>query len=178
MTSLIPKVLATTAFAMVLGVGALAQPASAARIAYNGTTAYVGEPTPTCVYYDVWNRLDVRVPAPNIYSPDVTAGGGNDATWVRYLLYVADRYGNIVQTTGYSAWAVAYDNQPANFNGVIPYLLTNIPEYSKIIVGVEWWNATSLTGVALHRVDRYQLISGGMGPYGVLDSCSKWMWRP
>jgi hypothetical protein len=167
---------AGTALAVTAAVG-LAPRASAATLITSGTVGYVGLPTATCTFYDAWNRLDVKVSIPAIYAPNVTAGGGNDAAWARYQVMVVDRYHQVVRTSSLSGWAVSYDNQPAAFSGA-PVTFTGIPEFSTVRIGVEWSYGGPNSGAAIHKLDQYLLYSGGIGPYGGLDSCSKWIWRP
>jgi hypothetical protein len=173
----IRKAAATAAVAVLVGIGAVAQPAAAGRYAASGSVGYVGLPTGTCTYYNAWNRLDVKVPVPAIYAADLNAGGGNDAAWARYQVYVVDRYGKTVRTSNFSGWAVAYDNRPAAFSGTA-LTFTNIPEFSTVHIGVEWSAGGYAIGAGLYRLDRYVLYSGGMGPYVAPDSCSKWTWAP
>src|SRR5262245_31629789 len=168
------KFLATAAIGLIASVGALAQPASAATLASSGTTGYVGLPTGTCTYYNVWNRLDVKVPIPTIYAPNLYAGAGNDAAWARYQVQIVNRYNQVIWTSTFSGWAASYDNQAASFSGA-PLTVTNVPEFSTVRTGVEWSHGGGVnSGAAIYGLDRYVLYSGGTGPYGNLDSCFKW----
>lgn len=171
------KVIVATGLAVMLGVGVVAQPAAALRLYATGPVGYVALPTGTCTYYNGWNRLDVTVPTPTIYAPDQNWGAGNDAAWTRYQVHVVNRYGSIVRTSSFSGWAAAYDNQPATFSGA-SLTFTDIPEYSTVAIGVEWSPGGRTTGAAVYKLDKYVLYSGGMGPYGGVDSCSKWTWTP
>lgn len=72
--------------------------------------------------------------------------------------------------------AQAWDNSPAAFSGA-PLVVTNIPEFSTVHIGVEFSPGGYVGGSSLHRVDRYVQYSGGMGPFSGLNSCSKWMPR-
>ena len=159
-------------FAACIAVGALAAPASAGQYWSNGPTGYVVQPTGICRYYNAWNRLDAQASPPSIYAPNRFAGSGNDAAWTRYQVVVVDRYGGFVQASTPSGWAASYDNQPATFSGA-PVTFTNIPEFSTVHLYVEWVGA-GYSSSALIRLDRHILYSGGSGPYGPVDSCSKW----
>jgi hypothetical protein len=165
------KAMAATALAVAIGLGVTAQPAAAGRYATAGSIGFVVLPTGTCTYRDVWDQLEVKVPAPTIYAPDRNAGGGNDAAWARYRVYVIDQWGNRVRESSFSGWALAYDNWSATFSGGA-LTFTNIPQYSTVHIGVEWYNI----GAAAYSLDRYQLYTKGVGPVGGMSSCSKWTW--
>lgn len=168
--------LTAVGLAALLGVVGTVQPASAGRYASAGPVGAVGLPTGICTYYNAWNRLDVKVSPPAIYAPNLKAGSWNDSAWARYQVFVYNRYGQMVYKSNFSGWAASYDAQPASFSGA-PLTITNIPDVSTVHIGVEWSGA-GYTGAALYSLDKYLLYSGGMGPYGGMNACSKWSWNP
>jgi len=162
---------AVAAIVASLGV-AVAQPASAGYVASSGAIGYVGLPAAKCYYKDAWNRLDVEVPAPALYAPNVSTGWGNDAAWARYQVHVMDSAGRGF-STGFSGWSLSYDNRPATFTGAAAYL-TGIPDRSKVWITVEWSGANNYRSSGVYVVDTYFLYVGGSGPFGGMDSCAKW----
>ena len=175
-TGRLGKLVAIATIATSLGIGTIAQTAEAGRLISSGTIGYVGLPTGKCKYHNAWNRLDVTVAPPAIYAPNVTAGSWNDAAWARYQVLVVDRYGRTVRTSNYSSWVATYDSQAGYFSGA-PLTFTNIPEFSTVRIGVEWVGP-NYSSASIYQLDKYELITGGIGPFGGLNSCSKWTWTP
>lgn len=170
-TKHLSRTLAVALVGLVAAVG-LAQPASARQVAGSGPTGYVNPGTAICRYYDAWNRIDTTLPIPALYAPDRFVGAGNDAAWARYTPFVMDRYGNVERIGGTSGWGVAYDNRPVVFSGG-SVTFSNIKEFSKPMLLVEWSGA-GYTSSALIAYDRINLYTYGAGPFGNVDSCSKW----
>lgn len=168
-TSRVAKLLMLGVLLVTLAGAISVEAAGAARLSSNGTIGYVGLPSAKCTYFPSWKRLDVNVPSPTIYAPNVRAGGGNDAAWTRYQVFIIDSSRNVVQWSNPSGWALSYDNQAASFTGSASF--TSIPNYSTVYIWVEWYGA----GSAVYKVDNHQIyVSGLTYPYGPADSCSKY----
>lgn len=164
------RTLAITTAAVAVSTVGIGSSASAATYWSTGSLGSATVPQGVCKYYPVWGRLDAAIDAPTIFARNTTAG--QDAQWVRYRFYVVDGNGSTVQTSTYSAFALAYDNVPARFGGAT--LFTNIPNNSRLDVRIEWWNSTQQVGALAYRVESYKHYSGMVGPYGNLSSCAKW----
>lgn len=164
-----------TAFAMSVAAASMitvgnADRVSAATYWSSGSVGYATVPQGVCTYHNSWRRLDASIDPPAIYARNTTAA--QDWQWVRYRVFVVDAFGQTVQSSGYSAFVVAYDNVPATFSGRTTF--TNVPDGSRIDLRIEWWSPTQQVGALAHRVDSYLHYSGMVGPFGNMSSCAKW----
>jgi hypothetical protein len=131
---------------------------------------YVGN----CRYYDYWQDIGLTTPAPEVYARNNRAGGGNDWQWVRYRVYVINRYtGSTSSPDGWSDWQQAWDNSYARFtrqsSGAL-HLSAKYPHSYRLEMRVEWWNQTSMLGAVAHRITPYRYSFGG-GWSGNYDYC-------
>jgi hypothetical protein len=164
----VATVVAAVLVSMLLGAG----PASAATYWSTGTVANASVPRGTCRYYDGWGRLDAMIAAPSVYAADLNHGAGNDAAYVRYRAFAVDRYGRTVQSSGYSGWAIAYDNKPATWSGTTVF--QDVPNVTRIDIRIEWWAPNTMIGALAYRVTSYDHYVGQMGPMGPMESCGKY----
>jgi hypothetical protein len=167
-------VAATAAFAATLTV-ASAVPAHAALYAGDGVWGYNKPAVVTCRYFDAWNQLRTEVPPPVAFAYNRTPGGGNDWQQVRYrLFYVDARTGLSLGSSGWSAFAWARDDAPAQWSGSTHQMF---PGQSSIRVDtrIEFYNRYgAYEGYTAHSADRTYFYNGyvtyGSGP---LTSCGK-----
>ncbi|GAA1942576.1 hypothetical protein [Nocardioides marmoribigeumensis] len=150
---------AATALVAVL-VGAMA-PASAQIFAGNGTWGYydVGQATCRSRLYGNTQVVDLTAASPRALAKNLHAGGGNDAAWVRFRVFVVNAStGATVTSSGYSGWKRAWDNSPATWSGGTLFTLAGRGNY-RVETRVEWWNSTSRIGWIADRTTSYRLIS-------------------
>ena len=162
---------AVAALVAVLG-GAVA-PASAAIFAGSGTWGYydLGQATCRSRLYGNSQVVDLTAASPRAFAKNVHAGGGNDAAWVRFRVFVVNAdTGATVTSSGYSSWKRAWDNSPATWSGGTLFNLAGGGRY-RVETRVEWWNSTSRIGWIADRTTSYRLISTWGNTYSG-GSCS------
>lgn len=151
----------------VLGVS----PAGAATMSSSGSIGTATIPQGVCRYLGAWNQLNIETAPPSIYARNNRPGAGNDSQWVRYQVFL-EVNGKPVRASSYSGFAIAYDNSPAKFSGLTTFAA--VPDGSRLLVGIEWWNSTTKLGELVYRVDSYIHYSNNVGPYGPMSSCARW----
>ncbi|MCW2637546.1 MAG: hypothetical protein JWQ99_3913 [Blastococcus sp.] len=163
------------AFLSLAAVVGFASPAGATVIGSSGATGVSSVGQGACEYLPAWGNLRVSEAPPTIYARNYRSGGGNDWQYVRYSIALIDAAsGAVLQQTGYSGAAVAWDNAPARFSGQTS-LLANWRGNYRMLVTIEWLDTTGRTvlGRAYQRVDSYRYWSNAVGPYGPFSSCAK-----
>lgn len=153
-----------------------ASPAQAYQYAGGGWVGGAGVDAVKCRYLNQWGVVRAELGTPVAYAANRSAGWGNDLQWVRYRLFAVDvRSGATVAVSGYSGFALAYDNVPARWTGSDQLSVTWSAIY-RIETRFEFSNATTgaFEGWSAHRADRYSYYSGFTTyPTGPVDSCAK-----
>jgi hypothetical protein len=153
------RMIAAALVVVVVAIAGTCSIASAATYWSTGTLGSATIPNGVCKFNSAWGRLDAAIDPPSIYARNTTSAV--DAQWVRYQVYVVDARGVTVRSSGYSGFALAYDNRPAPFSGATKF--ENIPSGSKLDVRIEWWNSTQMVGALAFRVEGYTQITGTNG---------------
>ena len=119
----------------------------------------VGQATCRSRLYGNSQVVDLTAASPRAYAKNLHAGGGNDAAWVRFRVFVVNaNTGATVTSSSYSSWARATDVSPATWSGGTVFSLTGGGSY-RVETRVEWWSSTSQIGWIADRTTSYRLIS-------------------
>jgi hypothetical protein len=125
-----------------------------------------------CFFYPYWSRLDAHSAAPRIWAPNLRRGGGNDAAYARWRLWLVDSAGRTLGSPTYSPYAYVTDNGFASPGGAQGF--TGVADGARLDVYVEWrTRSNQRIGWAVYHVPSYSMTTGGVGPTGPLSACAR-----